>query len=91
MNLIYPVPTEEPAIAGIGCCDNRHLHDLVESIIRNVGDPSDNANESGSNELETAPKSSDGSEGSQRDHSTQSAGKPRTGGRVTACRCFGAK
>jgi hypothetical protein len=64
---------------------NRHLLDCVESIIRNLGDPSDNANESGSSGLETTSKSSDVSEGSQRGHSTQSAGKPRTGGRATAC------
>jgi hypothetical protein len=73
MNLMYPVPTEEPAVAGRGCGDNRHLLDCVESIIRNLGDSSDNANESGSRGLATTPKSSDVSEGSQRGHSTRSA------------------
>jgi hypothetical protein len=84
-HLIYPMSTEEPAIAGTGRSDNRHLRDLAESIMRNLGDSSDNANESGSSELETTPKSSDVSEESQRGHSTRSAGKPRTGGRATAC------
>jgi hypothetical protein len=56
MNLIYPVPTEEPAVAGIGCQDNRHLRDFVESITRNLGDPPDGANESGSMGLETPPE-----------------------------------
>jgi hypothetical protein len=51
MNLIYPVSTEEPAVAGIGPSDNRCLHDPVESIIVNVGDPSDDVNESGSTDL----------------------------------------
>ena len=33
-NLIYPMSTEEPTIAGIGLSDNRHLNDLVESITK---------------------------------------------------------
>ena len=56
MNLIYPLPTEEPAIAGIGLFDNRHLRDLVESIDGNMGDPADTAKESGSRGLETTPE-----------------------------------
>jgi hypothetical protein len=55
-NLIYPVPTEEPAVAGIGWVDNRHLNSCVESIIRNVGDPLDDAKESGSKGVETLPE-----------------------------------
>jgi hypothetical protein len=82
--LIYPISTEEPAIAGIGYFDNRHLNDFVESIVRNLGDSSDNVNESGSSELETTPKTSDMSEESQRGHSSLSAGKPRTWRRATA-------
>jgi hypothetical protein len=53
MNLIYPVSTEEPAIAGLGPSDNRRLHDPVESIVVNVGDPLDNVKESGSRRLAT--------------------------------------
>jgi hypothetical protein len=49
-----------------------------------MGDPADDANESGSSEWETTPKTSDVSEGSQRGHSTRRAGKPRTWGRATA-------
>jgi hypothetical protein len=84
MNLMYPVPTEEPAIAGIGWTDNRHLHDLVESIIRNVGDHSRNVQESGSSRLETTSKSSDVLGWSQRGHSSRRAGKPSTWRRATA-------
>jgi hypothetical protein len=84
MNLMYPVPTEEPAIAGIGWTDNRRLHDLVESIIRNVGDSLTDVKESGSTDWETNPKTSNAVGESQRGHSTRSAGKPRTWGRVTA-------
>jgi hypothetical protein len=83
MNLIYPVSTEEPAIAGIGPSDNRRLHDPVESIIVNVGDLSDDVNESGSTDWATSPKSSDASERSQCGHSTLRAGKPSTWGRAT--------
>jgi hypothetical protein len=64
--------------------DNRHLRDLAESISRNLGDPSGDDNESGSNGLETIQKSADAPEGSQRGHSSQSAGKPRTWRRATA-------
>jgi hypothetical protein len=64
--------------------DNHHLHDLEESIDVNMGDPSNDAKESGSSGLETVPKTSDALEGSQRGHSSQSAGKPRTGRRATA-------
>jgi hypothetical protein len=56
----------------------------LESISVNMGDPADDANESGSSEWETTPKTSDVSEGSQRGHSTRRAGKPRTWGRATA-------
>jgi hypothetical protein len=83
-NLIYPASTQEPAVAGIGCMDNHHLRDRVESIKRNLGGPLGDDKESGSSGLETTPKTSDAPEGSQRGHSTQSAGKPRTGGRATA-------
>ena len=65
--------------------DNHHLRDLVESINRNLGGPFGDDKESGSSGLETTPKTSDAPEGSQRGHSTRSAGKPRTGGRATAC------
>jgi hypothetical protein len=84
MNLIYPTSTREPAIAGIGCMDNRHLHDLVEFIIRNLGGPVNDVKESGSSGLETTSKTSNASTGSQRGHSTLSVGKPRTWGRATA-------
>jgi hypothetical protein len=77
-DLIYPVSTEEPAVAGIGCMGNHHLRDPVESINVNMGDPSDDAKERGSKELATALKTSEAPEGSQRGHSTRSAGKPRT-------------
>jgi hypothetical protein len=83
MNLIYPAPTEEPAIAGIGLPDNRHLNDLVESITMNVGDHSRNEKESGSKAVETHPKSSDVLGWSQRGHSTRRTGKPSTWERAT--------
>ena len=53
---MYPVPTEEPAVAGIGLWDNRHLRDFMESIVENVGDPPDDANESGRRRVETPPE-----------------------------------
>src|ERR671915_40813 len=81
--LIYPTYTREPRYAGKGRQDNRHLHDLAESITGNMGGPPDDAKESGSRVLETASKSSDASGGRQRGHSTRSAGKLRTGGRAT--------
>ena len=56
MNLIYPVLTEEPAVAGIGWLDNRHLRDFVESINGNLGEPLVDVNESGSRRLETTPE-----------------------------------
>jgi hypothetical protein len=56
MNLIYPMPAREPRYAGIGWSDNHHLSDLVESINGNMGDPSDDAKESGSMGLETTPE-----------------------------------
>jgi hypothetical protein len=90
-HLIYSIPTEEPAIAGIGCEITATYVILFEFIHGNMGDPSDDGNESGNRELETTPKSSDAPEGSQRGHSTQRAGKLPTWGRATACRCFGAK
>jgi hypothetical protein len=83
MNLVYAVPTWELPIGSIGCCGNHHLRDLAESISVNVGGPSDDANESGSTDGETCPKTSDASGGSQRGHSSRSAGKPRTGRRAT--------
>ena len=54
-----------------------------ESIGVNMGDPSDDANESGSRGWATPQKSSDASGGSQRGHSTRRAGKPSTWGRAT--------
>jgi hypothetical protein len=63
--------------------DNRHLHDCVESIIRNLGGPLNDVKESGSSGLETTPKTFDASKGSQRGHSTLSGGKPHTWGRAT--------
>jgi hypothetical protein len=84
MNLIYPTPTRELAIASIGCHDNRHLRDLAESIDGNMGDPSHDDKGSGSTDGETRPKSSKACDGSQRGHSTQRVGKPRTRGRATA-------
>jgi hypothetical protein len=84
MNLMYPVSTEEPRYAGIGPSDDRRLHDPAESITANVGDLSGDVKESGSNELETALKSSDASDRSQRGHSSRSTGKPCTGRRATA-------
>jgi hypothetical protein len=48
-----------------------------------MGDPSDDGNESGSTDEETRPKTSDASDGSQRGHSSRSAGKPRTWRRAT--------
>jgi hypothetical protein len=56
VNRMYPMSTEEPRYAGIGLVDNRHLHDPVESITMNVGDPSDDVKESGSKEVETLPE-----------------------------------
>ena len=53
---------DEPDLPHIhsGACDsryrlanNRHLTDFVESIVENVGDPADDANESGSRGVET--------------------------------------
>jgi hypothetical protein len=84
MNLMYPVPTEVLAIARLGYADNRRLSGSVESINVNMGDHSRYVKESGSSELETAPKSSDVLGWSQRGHSSRSAGKPRTWQRATA-------
>jgi hypothetical protein len=84
MNLIYPLPTEEPAVAGIGWLENHHLHDRVESVIMNTGERPWDVKESGSRWLETTPKSSKAQVGSQRGHSTRRTGKPSTGGRATA-------
>jgi hypothetical protein len=84
VNLMYPMPAEEPRYAGIGLVDNRHRHDPAESITVNVGDLSGDVKESGSNELETALKSSDAPDRSQRGHSSRSTGKPCTGRRATA-------
>jgi hypothetical protein len=64
---------------------NRHLHDPVESIIMNVGGPIWDAKESGITHVGTRAKSSDAHTGSQRGHSSPSAGKPRTWRRATAC------
>jgi hypothetical protein len=83
-NLTYPVPTEEPAVAGIGCSITATYVVSFESVTVNMGDPSDDANESGSSEVETPPKTSDASGGSQRGHSSRSAGKPHTWQRAPA-------
>jgi hypothetical protein len=72
------------AMCGDRLHDNHHLHDLAESTNGNMGDPSDDGNESGSTDGATRPKSSDASDGSQRGHSTRSVGKPRAWGRATA-------
>jgi len=53
MNLIYPVSTKEPAIAGIGCPDNHHLTSLAECIGWNLGDLVHDAKESGIRGVET--------------------------------------
>jgi hypothetical protein len=90
MNLISPMSTAEPAIAGKGRKDNHHLHDLAELISENLGDHSWHGKESGSTDGATHHKPSNVPEWSQRGRSPQGAGKPRTGGRATACRCFGA-
>lgn len=55
-NLIYPVPTREPAIAGTGRWITATYVIALESITVNMGDLSDDANESGSKELETTLK-----------------------------------
>jgi hypothetical protein len=39
VNLTYPLGGRDTAKSGMGCWENRHLHDLVESIIMNVGGP----------------------------------------------------
>ena len=39
VNLTYPLVGRDTAKSGMGCWENRHLHDLVESIIMNVGGP----------------------------------------------------
>jgi hypothetical protein len=83
VNLTYPIPTREPAIAGRGRQRTATYVISLESMAVNMGDPSGDANESGSSEWETTPKTSDASEGSQRGHSTRSAGKPCTWGRAT--------
>ena len=44
------------AICGDRLPDNHHLSDLVESINGNMGDPSEDAKESGSRGLETTPE-----------------------------------
>jgi hypothetical protein len=64
--------------------DNRHLHALVESVDGNMGERHWNVKESGSNGLETAPKTSDVLCRSQRGHSSLRAGKPSTWRRATA-------
>jgi hypothetical protein len=48
---MYPLPTEEPAIAGIGCEITATYVISLESIDGNMGDPADDANESGSRGL----------------------------------------
>jgi hypothetical protein len=52
-NLIYPVPTKEPAVAGIGCMITATYVISLESIDGNMGDLADDGNESGSRGLET--------------------------------------
>lgn len=63
---------------------NRHLQDPVESILMNVGGPIWDVKESGSTDVATRPKSSNAHMGSQRGHSSLSAGKPSTWRRATA-------
>jgi hypothetical protein len=53
INLIYPAPTREPRYAGIGYQITATYVILFESIDGNMGDPSDDVNESGSTGLET--------------------------------------
>jgi hypothetical protein len=67
----------------MGRCGNPHLRDLAESISVNVGGPADDVQERGSEERATVQKTSEASEGSQRGHSSQNVGKPRTGRRAT--------
>jgi hypothetical protein len=83
MNLIYPVPTEEPAIAGKGCMVTATYVIPLESINVNMGGPSADANGSGSTDGVTRPKSPDAAGGSQRGHTTRRMGKPSTWGRAT--------
>jgi hypothetical protein len=61
-----------------------------ESISVNMGEPMRDDKGSGSSEVTTPHESSDARTGSQRGHSTRRVGKPRTGGRAAACRCFNA-
>jgi hypothetical protein len=39
VNWFYPLVGRDTAKSGMGCFENRHLHDLVESIAMNVGGP----------------------------------------------------
>ena len=71
-----------------GCQETATYLISQESILVNTGDRWWNVQESGSNGLETTPKSSDVHQRSQRGHSTQGLGKPATRGRATACRGF---
>ena len=83
INLIYPVPTEEPAIAGRGCMVTATYVIPLESINVNMGGPSADANGSGSTDGATRPKSPDAAGGSQRGHTTRRTGKPSTWGKAT--------
>jgi hypothetical protein len=83
MDLIYPVSTEEPTVVGIGCRVTATYVIVLESIDVNMGDPRHDVNGSGSTDEATRPKSPDACSGSQRGHSTRSAGKLRTWGRAT--------
>ena len=82
-NLIYPVSTEEPTVVGIGCMVIATYVIALESIYVNMGDPLHDVNGSGSTDEEARPKSPNACSGSQRGHSTRSAGKLRTWGRAT--------
>ena len=71
MNLTYPVSTEEPAVAGRGRMVTATDRLSFESAHVNMGDSSNDGKGSGSRELETAPKTPEVLEGSQRGHSTR--------------------
>jgi hypothetical protein len=62
----YPIAGRDTAKSGMGYVINRHLNDLVESIIMNVGGPYVEG---------VVP---DEAHGRRSRHSSQSAGKPRT-------------
>jgi hypothetical protein len=75
-------------VCGTGCKETTTLSYLEESICVNTGELLRNVKEGEVKGNERTLELSNGLRGSQSGHSTQSQGKPGTGGRATAYRCL---